>query len=169
MVGGANNTTVVSPPSKNAPTGYPEFAVRRKVISDFFEPPLARSTFHDLVNKGKVVPLKGIRGFYLLNDSLRRLGLREVPSLPRDDSGPSREDLLRMAFAIIDPPLFADPLWWLTTDSVEMKDADHVNLLVATHRAAVTAYDDPHEKVAYYQGALDALLSEGLDAESGGD
>ncbi|TAE91736.1 MAG: hypothetical protein EAZ81_05145, partial [Verrucomicrobia bacterium] len=56
--------------------------MRAEVIGRFFSPPLASSTFHNFVNKGKIVPMKGIRGFYLLNDSLRRLGLREVPNLP---------------------------------------------------------------------------------------
>ena len=64
--------------SKNEPSGYPEYAVRAEMIGSYFSPPLASSTFHDFVNKGKIVPMKGVRGFYLLNDSLRRLGLREV-------------------------------------------------------------------------------------------
>ena len=49
-----------------------------------FSPPLASSAFHDFVNKGQIVPLKGIRRLYKLNDSLRRLGLREVPKLPEE-------------------------------------------------------------------------------------
>ena len=69
---------------KNEPSGYPEYAVRAEVIGRFFSPPLASSTFHDFVNKGKIVPLKGIRGLYKLNDSLRRLGLREVSELPME-------------------------------------------------------------------------------------
>ena len=68
--------------SKSQPTGYPEFGVRRATISSFFSPQLASSTFHDLVKKGRIVPIKGLRGFYRLNDSLRRLGLREVPCPP---------------------------------------------------------------------------------------
>jgi len=66
---------------KNDPTDFPEFAVRAEVICRFFSPPLASSTFYDFVNKGKIVRSKGIRGFFKLNDSLRRLGLREVPNL----------------------------------------------------------------------------------------
>ena len=58
--------------SKSSPSGYPEGAVRRETISAYFDPPMARSTFHDFVNKGKIVPVKGIRGFYKLNESLRR-------------------------------------------------------------------------------------------------
>ncbi len=73
---------MASPSSKVPPTGYPEFAVRQEIICRFFDPPMAKSTFHDFVNKGKIIPMKGIRGFYLLNASLSRLGLREVPSLP---------------------------------------------------------------------------------------
>jgi hypothetical protein len=47
--------------------------------------------------------VKGIRGFYKLNESLRRLGLREVPSLPQDPSKRTTEEILRMAFTQIDP------------------------------------------------------------------
>jgi hypothetical protein len=70
--------------SKAPPAGFPEFAVRREAISRFSDPPMPRSTFHDFVNKGRIVPLKDIRGFYLLNKSLSRLGLREVARLPED-------------------------------------------------------------------------------------
>jgi hypothetical protein len=79
--------------SKNEPTGYSEYAVRAEVIGRFFFPPLASSTFHDFVKKGKIVPMKGIRGYYLLNvlnASLRRLGLREISKLPEL---PLRRDL----------------------------------------------------------------------------
>jgi hypothetical protein len=74
--------------AKNEPTNYPEYAVRAEVICRFFSPPLASSTFHDFVNKGRITPMKGIRGFYMLNDSLRRLGLRELAKLP--DEIPAR-------------------------------------------------------------------------------
>jgi len=70
----------------------PEFAVRYETISRYFDPPLARSTFHDLVNKGKILPMKHLHGFYLLNASLRRLGLREVASLPKDVPKRSTEE-----------------------------------------------------------------------------
>ena len=52
--------------AKNEPTNYPEYAVRAEVICRFFSPPLASSTFHDFVNKGRITPMKGIRGFYML-------------------------------------------------------------------------------------------------------
>lgn len=57
-------------------SGLPEYAVRWETNSRFFEPPMPSSTFHDFVNKWRIIPVKGIRGFYQLNESFRRLGLR---------------------------------------------------------------------------------------------
>lgn len=72
--------SVSKPSSKVPPSGFPEFAVRREAICKFFDPPMASSTFYDLVDKGIIVPLKEPKGFYRLNESLGRLGLREVPT-----------------------------------------------------------------------------------------
>ena len=59
---------------------------------------MPRSTFHKRVEEGKIIPMKGMRGFYLLNESLRRLGLREVRELPKGGSTRSLEDIVRLAF-----------------------------------------------------------------------
>lgn len=149
---------MASKPSKEAPTGYPEFAVRRETISAFFVPPLPRSTFHDFVNKGTIVPLSGIRGFYKLNASLRRLGLREVPELPKDPVERSMEDIIRLAFSLIDPLAFPPPSWLLTVETIDMKDADHARRIADQHRAEVDAIDDVYLKIAYLSGVLDAQV-----------
>ena len=114
--------------SKAPPTGYPEFGVRWETIGSYFKPPLASSTFYDLVSKGKIVPMKGRRGYYCLNDSLRRLGLREVPSLP-DVSRRSGEDLVRLAFMLIDPDIFPAPSWLMREDPLDAQDVDHALLI----------------------------------------
>ena len=114
------------PPSNKEPTGFPEFAVRAETISRFFPPPLASSTFHDFVNKGKIVPMKGIRGFYLLNDSLRRLDLREVSELPQDVPARTAEDIIRLAFHVIVPEVFAVPSWLLNVEAIDGCVARHV-------------------------------------------
>jgi len=48
-------------PAKRAvpvlPPGMPEFAVDRETVTGFFKPPIGKSTFHDLVGKGLIVPL----------------------------------------------------------------------------------------------------------------
>ena len=144
--------------SKTPPTGYPEFAVRREVISRFFDPPMPRSTFHDLVSKGIVLPVKGLRGFYKLNESLSRLGLREVPSLPEDVSKLSGEDIVRLAFAGIDRGVFPDPSWMLRVEALDVKDIDHASLLADKHREHVEALDCAEEKLAYFSGVLDAQV-----------
>ena len=64
----------------------PEFAVTFETIRHFFYPPLARSTFHDLVNRGKIIPLKALRGYYLMNESRRRLGLNALLKIPTPES-----------------------------------------------------------------------------------
>ena len=152
--------------SKASPTGYPEYAVRRETISAYFDPPLARSTFHDLVGKGKIIPIKGLRGFYKLNDSLRRLGLREVPNLPQD-SKRTTEDILRMAFTQIDPLIFPAPAWMLGEDELDPKDVDHARVLAAVHREYVDGLTSAEEKLAYFGGVLDAQAVLEAEMKSG--
>jgi hypothetical protein len=158
---------MASPSSKSSPSAYPEFAVRRETISRYFEPPLPRSTFHDFVNKGTIVAMKGIRGFYLLNASLRRLGLREVPALPEEPVPLSTEDLVRFAFCVMDSDLFPAPSWLLGAGALDSRDADHVVLLIDKHQAAVVGLESDRLKQAYLQGVLDALhaLKTGPTAE----
>jgi hypothetical protein len=80
-----------------------------------------------------------IRGFYLLNASLRRLGLREVPSLSESAATRSTEDLLRLAFTLVDPEAFPAPSWLLVVEELDLKDADHARLPPDLHRGPVTA------------------------------
>ncbi len=107
--------------------------------------------------------MKGIRGFYLLNASLRRLGLREVPKLPEEPASRSLEEIVRLAFSLIDPLLFPPPSWLLLVEELDLKDADHARLLADQHCEAVNALDDAELKVAYLGGVLDAqmMLAEG--------
>ena len=108
--------------------------------------------------------MKGIRGFYLLNASLRRLGLREVPELPQPPSTPSFEDIVRLAFSLIDPDLFHEPSWMLNVEVINAKDADHAIRLVEQHRDTVQSYEQVELKLAYLQGVLDWVF---IEADSG--
>ena len=143
--------------AKGESTGYPEFAVRADVIGRFFSPPLASSTFHDFVNKGKIAPMKGIRGFYLLNDSLRRLGLREVRDLPKPPPKPSLDDIARLAFTMIDRNLFPEPSWLLDVEAIDAKDIDHATLFADQHRDKIQSLEQVELKLAYFQGVLDCV------------
>ena len=156
------------PSSKAPPTGYPEFAVRRDIISRYFSPLLPSSTFYDLVNKGIIVPLKELKGFYKLNDSLRRLGLREVPSLPECECQRSSEDIVRLALTMIDPELFPAPSWMLNVEALDMRDTDHARLLADQHADPINGLATVQEKLAYAGGMLDANFKLEADMKSGG-
>jgi hypothetical protein len=143
--------------AKNETSGYPEYGVNSEIIRGFFDPPMASSTFYDLVNKGKITPLPGIRGFYKLNDSLRRLGLREVQKPPKDVPKRSTQDIIRLAFHLIDPGLFTAPIWFGKTEMIEIADFHHAELIVAQHSANLAGLEGEGDrsKVHYLQGVLD--------------
>jgi hypothetical protein len=134
----------------------PEIVVRREGFDKFFDPPLATSSFHDLVNRGKIIPMKGMRGFYLLNESLRRMGLPEVSEKPSAVGRRSLEDIARLAFTLIDPRLFPAPSWLLAEEGISVVDAEHARRLANEHREKVAAQDHVELKLAYFQGVLDA-------------
>ncbi len=163
LAGKVNNAHVSRTPSKTSPSSFPEYGVRRELISSYFDPPLARSTFHDLVNKGQIVPMKGLRGFYRLNDSLRRLGLREVPNLP-ESTNRSGEDLVRLAFTLIDPDLFPSPPWLLFENAIDQTLVDHVLRIAEKHRDPITSLDGVVAKLAHFGGALEcqAMIDRGI-------
>lgn len=152
--------------AKAAPPEYPEFAVRRDGFNRYFDKPLPTSTFHDKVNEGIIVPLKGLKGFYKLNDSLARLGLRPVMKLP--DPLPTRttDDIIRLAFHAIDPEVFPAPSWLLDAEVIDGADANHAELLVAKHTADVAKLGSDREKHAYLQGALDAAFMRAADTDA---
>jgi hypothetical protein len=154
----AMNKNMSKSSSKHEPTGYPEYAVRAEVIGRFFSPPLASSTFHDFVNKGKIVPMKGIRGFYLLNDSLRRLGLREVPNLPGELVTRTAEEIIRLAFSMIDHDRFEAPSWLLTVEAIDAADLHHAESIISLHADALGALAEDRLQHAYLQGVLDAAV-----------
>ena len=124
------------------------------------------STFHDFVNKGRIIPLKDLRGYYLLNESLRRLGLREVKAPPSRVSERSMEEILRLAFHLIDPLVFPLPGWILNEEEISYRDIDHAKEHAARHRDDVMALKGAEEKHAFLEGVIDGHSD--LARESGG-
>jgi hypothetical protein len=137
-----------------AASAPPEYAVRRETICQYFDPPLPRSTFHDLVNKGQIIPLKGLRGFYKLNESLKRLGLREVAAPPKE---PKRSllEIAQLALTFIDPELFPEPSWMLGVEELDIREVDHAQLMADLHRAPLEELPSIPMKLAYGAGVLD--------------
>ena len=141
-----------------------EFAVRAEVISRYFSPPLASSTFYDLVKKGKIVRFKGLRGFFKLNESLRRLGLQEETELPEwKASAHSTEDIIRLAFNAMDSQLFPGPTWLLDAETLDERDFSHASMIFQRYVAAVEALQSDREKIGYFQGVLDAAYLQEKD------
>ena len=137
---------------------FPEFVVTREAFDRYFEKPMPTSTFHDLVNKGSITPFKSMRGRYLLNDSLRRLGLKQVQELPTPPPEPGLEGIVRLAFTLIDPNLFPAPAWLLAVEAINIKDFDHAERIAKQYREEIQPLDHPALKVHYFQGVLDAAF-----------
>jgi len=60
------------------------------------EQTLPSSTFHDRVNDGIIVPIKGVPGFHKLNESQCRLGLRPVRTPPKELPGREFDSSIRL-------------------------------------------------------------------------
>ncbi len=152
-------------PTKSAET-KPEFIVSREFFNRFFEKPLPTATFYDKVNEGQIIPWPEMRGRYFLNASLRRLRLPPVHELPKVMS-PNQEDLVRLAFSLIDQHLFPAPPWLLAVDALNFEDMAKATKIVRTHRDEVAQRDHYLLKLAYFQGVLDAAVMT-AKSESGG-
>lgn len=110
--------------------------------------------------------MKEIRGYYLLNESLRRMGLREVRELPSKLKSRSLEDIVRLAFTAIDRDLFPEPSWLLHVEGIDLKDADHAMNLADHHRKRVNSLESIPLKLAYFQGVLDWVSIMETEADS---
>lgn len=98
--------------------------------------------------------MKGLRGYYLMNESRRRLGLREVEEVPSSEKR-SAEDLLRLGFSMIDRILFPEPAWLGSVESIDSIEYDHAVALADRYRDSVASLASVGEKLAYFQGVLD--------------
>ena len=68
------------------------------------------------------------------------------------------EDIIRLAFSLIDPLAFPPPPWLLTVEMIDMKDADHARRIADQHQEAVDALDNVYLKIAYQGVVLDAQV-----------
>jgi len=139
---------------KPSPT---EFAVRREVIERLFDPPIGRSTFFDLVERGKIAKVKGLRGYYRLNESLRRLGMPEVEKPPGnagDESSLNDRILADFALSLCIPEL-PEPSE-LLSHALSGEEVLKVLRLQRTYSFALKGLKALPERLAFAQGARDA-------------
>lgn len=133
-----------------------EFIVNRETFDQFFDVPLPTSTFHDLVKKGKIKRWDLMKGRFYLNESLRRMGLPKVSTLPGQQERASLEDISRLAFTLIDPLLFPAPPWLLRSTSIPIADAELARRMYLEYLDTVEGMENDHLKLAYFAGVLDA-------------
>lgn len=134
-----------------------EFAVRREVLERLFDPPIGRSTFFDLVERGKIAKVKGLRGYYRLNESLRRLGMPEVEKIPGNAGGGepmSGRVLADLALSLCIPelPLPSE----LLTHALSGHEVLKVMRLQRSYDFALRQTESTAEQLAFAQGARDA-------------
>ena len=143
-----------------APSGFPEFVVTKDALDSFFVPPLPKSTFYDKVNAGLIIPFDGLQGRYYLNESLRRMGLREVRECPRTGKDISLEDITRLAFTFIDPLLFPPPPWLLPVEVLDLRDIDHARMIANRYRGKIMLMENTVLKLQYFAGVLDGVVKD---------
>ena len=78
--------------------------------------------------------------------------------LPVEPESRSLEDIVRLAFTLIDRGLFPEPSWLLQVETIDLKDADHARRLAEDHREKVECFEHVTLKLAYFQGVLDAAV-----------
>jgi hypothetical protein len=149
---------------KPSPT---EFAVRREVLERFFDPPIGRSTFFDLVERGKIAKVKGLRGYYRLNESLRRLGMPEVEKLPGNggDDGPLNDRVLvDFALSLCIPEL-PEP-GELLNHALSGQEVLQVLRFQRSYDFALRGIKSLPERLAFAQGVRDAACTLAAEAAS---
>jgi hypothetical protein len=75
----------------------------------------------------------------------------------------STEDIVRLAFTMIDPLAFPAPAWMLVEEDLDSRDTDHARLVADLHRESIEGLDSIEEKIGYFGGVLDAYFM--VDAE----
>jgi len=124
----------------------------------FFGPPIGRSTFYNLVRRGVIVKIKEVQGYYLLNESLVRLGLPHMSGLPATPDAARRErQLVELALYLAAPDVVPEPSWMLTDDRLTAHEKSHVVLLgrntsPATRRPRILGFGFGFITVQYGHG-----------------
>ena len=139
------------------PPGIPDHAVDQETLMRFFGPPIGKSTFYNLVGRGVIVKIKEVQGYYLLNESLVRLGLPPVSGLPLTPDAAGRErQLVELAMSLAAPDVVPVPSWMLTDDRLTAHEKSHVGLLAMHHYRNMQNITLQPDRLDYLKGVLDA-------------
>ncbi len=142
-----------------------DVAVRRERIQALTDPPVPKSTFFDWVKKGKVVRAKGLRGYYLLNKTRKKLGLPQVdvsrqPETQDPFTPNSDRSLTFLALGMIVQEALSVFVEEEVPELITMRDFFLVEAIVRKHKPALAEIKDPVERLAYVGGALAGCAKE---------
>ena len=119
----------------------------------FFEPPIGKSTFYDLVQQGVVVQVPAPRGYYKLNTSLARLGLKGVSAIPRA-GGVGPVEVTALALWMAAPDLCPCPPWMLDLEPTQDQSRT-ATAQAEIFRRELGSLESVAEKREFIQGVLD--------------
>lgn len=122
----------------------------------FFAPPIGKSTFYNLVRRGVIVKVEEVQGYYLLNESLARLGLPPVNEVPAPPDAAQRErELLEFAMRMAAPDVVDTPRWIRRKgEDLTAHEKSHMVLLAMYHRKKMETITSPQERLAYVRGVF---------------
>lgn len=135
-----------------------EFAVSREVLTSYFEPKIAKSTFYDLVNRGKIAGVPGLRGYYRLNESLSRLGMPPVEKLPgaaEKSTGLSDRALVDIALSICMPDELPAPSE-LLSHPLTADEVLKISQMQRIYSASLDKIDNSQGRLKFVEGVRDA-------------
>jgi hypothetical protein len=138
------------------PPGIPDHAVDQATLMRFFGPPIGKSTFYNLVKRGVIQKINEVQGYYLLNESLVRLGLPPVSELPATPDAAQREiQLVELALHLVAPDVARSPRWMLGNPKLTDPEKSHVALLAMHHQREMEGLTERAVRAAYIDGVLD--------------
>ena len=138
-------------------------------MQSFFSPPIAKSTFYDLVQRGKIAEVRGVRGYYRLNESLSRLGMPPVERLPQGEGASTALNdraLVDIALSICLPdelPIPSELLMHELTAGETLK----VARLLRAYEKGLNDIHDPVGRLKFAEGVRDAAMMFGAEAKNG--
>jgi hypothetical protein len=154
------------PSQRSAPIEDDVF-VTREVIMALFDPPLKPSTFHNRANKGDFVLCKGLRGYYALNATRKKLGMPLVdPETYRDklaqaDESERARQLLHAALAVTVPEAIEAGLPLTLPSAMTLSEGETV---LSKHKAFFSELERYHlesrdGRIGFVAGALKVITS----------
>jgi hypothetical protein len=147
--------------------------VRRETILELFNPPPSRSSFFEWVKSGRIIKARGLKGYYLLNATRRKLRVPpvDVASFRKQEATPANRklQLVYTALMLIVPEMTAVIRGIEIPEVLAPAEVVEIKRLAAAHRKPLMEQGELYFKIVYCRAVLDAEeISQQLDQCDGG-